>query len=304
MDLLLYTLNSKLKLAGKGRAQGMEKVIKMIDDMVALLGKDQKDDDKQKVFCEDELEKATDEESVAKDKKAQLEASVDEATDGISAATEAIATLQQDIKDLDKAVAEATEQRKEEHEDFLETQQLSEAAIQLIGKAKNRLNKFYNPTLYKAPPKTEMSMEEKIMQAGSFVQIRSHSDEFASVAPPPPPETFGAYEKKGEKSAGVIGLMDMMVKELEGDIKDGEYEEKTSQSDYQKLMGDSEATRAANTKSITGKEVSKAEMESKLGGLKESKTATDKDLDLVNGVIQDLHVSCDFILQNLDLVNG
>merc|ERR1719217_973386 len=113
-----------------------------------------------------------------------------------------------------------------------------------------------------------MTMEEKIMQAGSFVQVRSHSDEDLDVAPPPPPETFGAYEKKGEKSAGVIGLMDMMVKELEGDMKDGEYEEKTSQSDYQKLMADSEATRSAKTKAITSKEVSKAEMESKLTALK------------------------------------
>merc|ERR1719420_637517 len=121
-----------------------------------------------------------------------------------------------------------------------------------------------------APPKTEMTMEEKIIDAGSFAQIQSHrsrSDEDLSsdVAPPPPPETFGAYEKKGEKSAGVIGLMDMMVKELETDMKDGEYEEKTAQSDYAKLMTDSQATRAAKTKGTTSKEMSKAEMETKLG---------------------------------------
>merc|ERR1712159_191441 len=71
-----------ISMALRGKKVSFEKVIKMIDDMVALLGKDQADDDKQKVFCEDELEKATDEESVAKDKKAQLEASIDEATDG------------------------------------------------------------------------------------------------------------------------------------------------------------------------------------------------------------------------------
>merc|ERR1719465_292892 len=145
------------------------------------------------------------------------------------------------------------------------------------------------------------------MQAGSFAQVHSHSrsgedeEDASDVAPPPPPETFGAYEKKGEKSAGVIGLMDMMVKELEGDMKDGEYEEKTSQSDYSKLMSESEEVRAAKTKAITSKEVTKAETETKLGGLKESKAANDKDLDLISGVIQDLHVSCDFLLQNFDL---
>jgi len=301
LNLLLFTLNSKLKLASKGQAQNMDGVIKMIDDMVELLGKDQADDEKSKTYCEDEFEKAGDEQKAATEKGEQLAAAISEATDAVASLADDLATLADDVKGLDKLVAQATTQRKEEHEEFLETQQLSEAAIQLVGKAKNRLNKFYNPTLYKAAPKTEMTMEEKIINAGSFAQVRSHSDDEFGVAPPPPPETFGAYEKKGEKSAGVIGLMDMMVKELEADMKDAEYEEKTSQSDYSKLMSESEATRSAKTKAITSKAVTKAETETKLGGLKESKAANDKDLDLISGVIQDLHVSCDFLLQNFDL---
>merc|ERR1719160_1985138 len=204
LDLLLFTLNSKLKLHAKGKAQGLESVIKMIDDMVVLLGKDQDIDDKQKTYCEDELEKAEDEQKASKDKLAQTVAAISEATDAIETVTEEIATLEQDIKDLDKAVAQATEQRKEEHADYLESQQLNEAATQLLEKAKNRMNKFYNPTLYKAPPKKELSMEEKIMQAGSFAQIRSHTADDEEV--------FGEY-KKSEKSAGVIGLMDMMMKD-------------------------------------------------------------------------------------------
>merc|ERR1719262_388702 len=60
LNLLMFTLNSKLKMSGKGKSQGMESVIKMIDDMVVLLGKDQADDDKSKTFCEDELEKSGD----------------------------------------------------------------------------------------------------------------------------------------------------------------------------------------------------------------------------------------------------
>merc|ERR1719160_574029 len=301
LNLLLYTLNSKLKMTTKGKTHGLDSVIKMIDDMVVLLGKDQADDDKSKTFCEDELEKTTDEQKAATDKKAQVEAEISEATDAVAALADAIAGLEQDIKDLDKAVAQATEQRKEEHADFLESQQLNEAASQLVEKAKNRLQKFYNPTLYKAPPKTELSMEEKIMQAGSFAQIRSHtrrSDD--EVAQPEAPETFGEY-KKSEKSAGVIGLMDMMMKDLESDVKDSEYEEKTSQADYAKLMEESEATRAANSKSITEKTVSKAEMETKLGGLKDVKTATDEDLSLVSTTLMDLHAACDFLPQNYDL---
>merc|ERR1719217_863614 len=97
---------------------------------------------------------------------------------------EEIATLSMEIADLDKAVSEATEQRKKEHEEYLESQLLGQTALNLVFKAKNRLQKFYNPVLYKAAPVKEMTMEEKLLTAGGagFVQLRSH------VAPPPPPE--------------------------------------------------------------------------------------------------------------------
>jgi hypothetical protein len=303
LNALLFTLNSKLKMSAKGKAKGLESVIKMIDDMVVLLGKDQKEDDKSKTFCEDELEKAEDEEKAAKEKKAQHEATVSEQTDEIDALVEELATLEQDIKDLDKTVAQATEQRKEEHADFLEAQQLNEAAVQLVEKAKNRLQKFYNPTMYKAPPKKEMSMEDKIMQAGSFAQIRAHAkdEEDSDVAPPVAPEAPGGEYKKSEKSAGVIGLMDMMVREIETDMKDAEYEEKTAQSDYGKLMAESEETRAANSKGITTKAAAKAELEGKLEAEKGMLADTDEDISLIGTALSDLHAQCDFLLQNYDL---
>merc|ERR1719335_1361039 len=170
---------------------------------------------------------------------------------------------------------------------------MSEAAMGLVEKAKNRMQKFYNPTLYKATPKKE------IMQAGSFVQIR-RSD--LDVAPPPPPETFeSGPPKKNEKSAGVIGLMDMIIKDLGNDMKDMEYEEKTAQKDYAELMADSQETRAGDTKALTGKQTSKAEVEASLMTTKETRAATATDLKNVQTVIQDLHAACDFIMQNFDL---
>merc|ERR1719161_2101660 len=63
LNLILYTLGSKLKLKSSG---GFDEVKKMIDDMVVLLGKQQKEDEKQKAYCEDEFEKAADEEAATK----------------------------------------------------------------------------------------------------------------------------------------------------------------------------------------------------------------------------------------------
>merc|ERR1719327_2099825 len=289
---MLYTLGSKLKM----KSGAFEEVKKMIDDMVVLLGKQQKEDEKQKAYCEDEFEKAGDEEAASKTKLAQTDATLAELTDKIGTLMEEISGLEASIAAFDKETADATEQRKEEHAAYVAQMQMNEAAMGLVEKAKNRMQKFYNPTLYKAPPKTENTMEEKIIEAGTFVQLRR-----SDVAPPPAPEMPSGLLQKNAKSAGVIGMMDTIIKDLGSDMKDMEYEEKTAQKDYAELMGDSQSTRAGDTKSLTGKTTTKAETEDALMTAKETRSATATDLKQVQTVIADLHAACDFIMQNFDL---
>merc|ERR1719201_2757666 len=108
MKLLLFTFNSKLKMNG-----GFDDVMKMIDDMVTLLGKQAAEDEKQKGWCEGEFETAADEEAAAKTKLAQTDATLSELTDKIGTLMEEISGLTASIAALDKEVADATEQRKE-----------------------------------------------------------------------------------------------------------------------------------------------------------------------------------------------
>merc|ERR1719487_1249293 len=240
LNLMLYTLSSKLKMKSTG---AFDDVTKMIDDMVELLGKQQAEDEKQKTYCMDEFDKAADEEAASKTKLSQTDAKLAELTDTIGTLMEEISALGESISALDKSVADATEQRKEEHAAYVETLQMNEVAMGLVEKAKNRMQKFYNPTLYKAPPKTEATMEEKIITAGTFVQLRR-----SDVAPPPAPEMPSGPVQKNGKSAGVIGMMDTIISDLGSDMKDMEYEEKTAQKDYAELMADSQTTRAGDTK--------------------------------------------------------
>merc|ERR1719484_245362 len=138
-----------ISLALKGKKVSFEKVLKMIDDMVALLGKEQQDDNDKKEYCDNIIDKT-------EDNLKELELSVSDLGKAIADYKERIATLgdelealEDGIKALDKQVAEATEDRKEEHEENVATVTNDNAAKELIGLAKNRLNKFYNPKLYK-----------------------------------------------------------------------------------------------------------------------------------------------------------
>merc|ERR1719401_3051464 len=90
-------------------------------------------------------------------KMSDLEKSMEDAKETIATLAEDIKSLMAGIKALDKAVAEATVTRKAENAEYKELMSGNKAAKELIGVAKNRLNKFYNPKMYKAPPKRELS---------------------------------------------------------------------------------------------------------------------------------------------------
>merc|ERR1719272_2490102 len=83
-------------------------------------------------------------------------------------------------------------------------------------------------------------------------------------APPPPPETFGAYSKKSEESGGVIAMVDMLVADLEKEMTTAKVEEKNAQEEYDTLMADAGEKRAEDSKAITEKSSAVAETEGNL----------------------------------------
>merc|ERR1719443_2040670 len=86
--------------------------------------------------------------------------------------------------------------------------------------AKNRLNKFYNPSMYKEPPKKE---EE-------FVQVSVHGN-------PMPSPGFSAYQK-AEGGNSIIQMLDEMIKDTEMDVAEAKRDEEEAQKDYEEAMSD------------------------------------------------------------------
>merc|ERR1712176_370323 len=110
-------------------------------------------------------------------------------------------------------MGEATAIRKEENTEYKQLMQSDGAAKELLLFAKNRLNKFYNPKLYKAAPKRELSSGDRIYEnmggdipteapggianTGISALVQLQED----VAPAPPPATAAAYTKKSQGSS-------------------------------------------------------------------------------------------------------
>jgi len=162
----------------KAKAVDFTKVLKMVDDMQALLATEQTDDDNQMSFCEKDLDRTATEKADTESAIAASAALIEETESASATLADEVAQLQKDVKALDAAVADATEQRKNEHGEYVQFQTENNAALQLIEKAKNRLFKLYRPNLYKEAPKQELTDEEKILASSG------RSDLIATTAEP------------------------------------------------------------------------------------------------------------------------
>merc|ERR1719265_2020919 len=232
---------SFIALALQGKKVNFGKVLKMIDEMVVTLKAEQQSDDDKKEYCEMSFDNADDKKKSLEREISNLGKAIDKENEGIKALADEIKALEAGIKALDKSVAEATEQRKEENAEFTDLMANDGAAKDILGFAKNRLNKFYNPKLYKAPPKRKLSEEDQITVsmggtlaptaapggiAGTGVTVLA--DVSAHVAPPPPPETAAAFSKKSEESNGVIAMIDLMIKDLTKEMTEAKAEEENA----------------------------------------------------------------------------
>jgi chromosome segregation ATPase len=299
-----------IQQALQGKKIGFGKVIKMIDNMVSHLKEEQADDEAKNDYCAKHFDTSDDKKKSLEQKISDLDTSIADAEEGIATVKSEIESLEDGIKALDKSVAEATEQRKDEHADFSELMANDAAAKELLEFAKNRLNKFYNPKLYNPPPKRALSEEDTIVVnmggtltpttiggiAGTGISAMQ-----SGAAPPPPPEAPGPFKKKTEESNGVIGMIDLLIKDLDKEMQTAQVDEKEAQKEYEAMMGDSAAKRAQDSSLITEKEYMKAELESELQASKEGKASTTKELLGTVEYIGGLHKECDWLLKYFDV---
>merc|ERR1719327_1609867 len=107
-----------IEMALQGKQMGFDKVIVMIDELVANLHKEQEGDDSLKEYCDKELDESDDKKKQEELSISDSETAIEELNGVIKTLTEEIEALEDSIKALDKSVSEATELRKEENVEY------------------------------------------------------------------------------------------------------------------------------------------------------------------------------------------
>jgi len=299
-----------LAVALRGGKVGFGKIIKLIDELVVTLKKEQEADTEKKEWCESEIDKTEDNKKVLQNEVSDLETAIDDAKEQITTLKTEIEALDDGIRALDKEVGDYTDQRKEEHDEYAETLASNSAAVDLLKFAMNRLNKFYNPKLYKPPPKRELSEDEQItLNMGGTLAPTEAPGGIAGTgisaiqdgaAPPPPPAANLAYKKKGEESNGVIQMIKTIIADVEKEIQVAKLEEKDAQRDYEKFMADAKAKRAEDSKSQSDKEGALAETTETLVSSEEGLKNKKIELMETEKALGGLHADCDWLLKYYD----
>jgi chromosome segregation ATPase len=263
-----------IAMAMHGKSSDFSKVLGLIDEMVAVLKTEQKDDDDKKEYCESEIDAAEDTLKGHMQTIKDTDTAIGDAKETIKTLDNEIVMLQGAIALLDAQVSQATAQRKKENEAFKELVAGNTAAAKLIEMAKKRLNKFYNPSLAQV--------------ATSFLQVKARTQESAKV------------EKKSQESTGVIAMMDTLAADLEKETAIAETNEKDAQADYEKFTADSKTMRADNSKLIEDKGSAKADAIGQLEQHEDDLEAAFTKMKGTNDQLKVLHKDCDWLLQNFD----
>jgi len=280
------------KQALKSKKVDFSKILKMIDDMVVILKQEGENDVKVREDCNNSFNDAAAEEKELNHDIEGLTAEIEDQAGVVAAQADIIKKSVQEIADAKEAMAQATEQRKEDNAEFVVAVDLNNQAVQLIQKAKDKLNSYYNPQLVTTEAPVTPSDEDQIVQGAGFSE-----GSFVQKLPDGAPEVFsGERKNKGQKGASVLALMDMLANDINKDTQALEHGETTAQKDYEKLSEDLARQVAESTKAQSDAAASKAAAEEAKLTAESTLDMKETDMSDLKQTVADLHAKCDFIL--------
>jgi len=269
---------SMASLAVRVKLDGFEKIKKTMDNMLAELKKQQKEEYDKNEACKKDIDETEDNIKVATNEKEDLAEKHKAQTNDLSVLAEDIKKLKQDVSDMEVALKQAGEERKAENALYQQSMSDQRATIAILNKALARLEEFYG--------KAEL------------MQVRMHRQEPGAAAPPPPP-TPKAYAKR--PAGGVLGMIQMIVKDAQKTEQEMETSENQAQADYVKLVAETSASIDANNEAIETKEAALSSTEGEKAETQEAQLANEEKLKELNDLLTAHHSSCDWVMKYFDL---
>jgi len=221
-----------------------DKVMVQIDDMIALLRKEEQEDIMHRDLCENNL-------NANKNAMADLESQIKKADEMLKRygntkdeLNDEIGKIEDDIKETNKNMKELLDFRNKESADFVQALKDDTDAVALLKKATAALSKFYKNN------KIPLELAQK--KAPEYTED-----------PDKAPETWSEpYGGKKSESGGILAILAMLTEDLEKEIADGRADDADAEEKYEKQNGALQKTLDAQTDT-------KVQLEEELAGVEE-----------------------------------
>merc|ERR1719506_1370102 len=256
-------------IAMKVKLDAFVRVKKAIDDMIAQLLAEKKDEIKHKDFCVEEFNTNQQQTEQKEAEKQDLLALIEDLQLQIKTLAGEIDTLKSEIAELNLNMKRGGEDREKENQEFQLVVADQRASQKLLTAALDVLKGFYE--------------KAALVQDGQ--------------APPP---GFNEY-KKNENAGGVMGMIQTIINDAKTMESEVIRAEEDAQKAYEDFVKDSNASVQEKTKSQVNKVEERAKAEEDLNQATQDKENALLELEQLSNYNAELHQSCDFIMKNFEI---
>jgi hypothetical protein len=219
-----YSNLDMARIAAAVKAGGhFDKVIVMIDEMIALLRKEEARDIAHRDACQNGIDANKKDIAEAKHTLEVTAASIDEMTGKVKELMEEIKELERAISDTNMDLEERLEMRNKEQFAFEQSVKDDVAAIDIVNKAIVALSAFYKKN------KIELSLAQKRQPGGpEYTVDRDKAPELAWG------EEGGAYGGRKSETGGLVAILETIVADIENEVATARKDDAAAEEDYEK----------------------------------------------------------------------
>merc|ERR1719453_2878933 len=271
-----------VQLSASVRLDAFKKVEEEINGMIADIEKESADEVALKEKCTEEFHQNDIEIMENEDVIKDLTTKINDLASSIDSLEKEIAALKAEILETTIELQRSNELRIKANKEFQSAVADQRATQSILKKALDRLSKFY---------------DEQFLQLKA--KHRSTSKQEPGAAAPPPPQGFSEY-KSNEGAGSVMTMIEGIIKDasdLEAEAVKGEQD---AQSGYESFVAESFASIEAAQRAVTNKIEEKATAETAKVAAEGDKADAEATAEALAKTKADLHLSCDFVMENFD----
>jgi hypothetical protein len=262
-----------------------DKVIEMIDAMIALIRKEEQDDIEHRDRCQND-ENANGNELVdLKHEIDKTEASLKHMEMEKKETEENIQQLEQDMAETKKEQEALLKMRNEEVAEFRQAVKDDTDAISLLKQAMVAMEEFYKRNDQKVP-RTFMQKSPEY----------SHDEDKA-------PETVWSgddYKGRRSETGGIIAILEMLIEDVHKEIKEGKADDADAQAKYEKQNGALQDTYDSQEESKVHEEESLADLEKKMDMYDDYKNEKEADKKAEGETKKAIYTDCSWVASHFE----